>query len=140
MSYTFTPSDSFTLGTHEVTYTSTKLRVKVSATGQTVLDKDYTSGLAFRCSGNDFQIGTLSATNLNSHSVDLSLPNAKLWLVEKNNANKFIGSDDNGDDSIYHIHNINECPVRLSKSGDNAIMEYPCSGSPCTNGCYQYGE
>lgn len=139
MAYTFTPSYTFALSTHEVIYTSTRLQVKLSSSGQLVFDKDYSKGIAFRCDGNNFQVGTLTADHFLSYSVDLSLSNAQLWLEEKSNANKYIGSNDATDGSIYNIFNINQCPVLLSKSGSNAVMKCPCEGSPCSNGCYQYG-
>ena len=139
MAYTFTPSYTFALSTHEVIFTSSRIKVKLSSSGQYVLDKDYSDGIAFRCDGNNFQVGTLTADNFLSKSVNMSLTNAKLWLEEKSNANKFIGSNDSADDSIYHIYNINQCPVLLSKDRNDAVMKCPCDGAPCTNGCYQYG-
>ncbi|MCF8278322.1 MAG: hypothetical protein K9J17_16460 [Flavobacteriales bacterium] len=137
--YTFTPSETYALGTHEVIFTSSRLQVKLSSSGLVVFDKSFSGGISFRCDADDFQIGTLSASNYMTKTVNLKAANAKLWLDEKPSANKFIGSNDSTDDSIYNIFNTNQCPVTLSKSGNDAVMKCPCDGAPCTNGCYQYG-
>jgi len=137
--YTFTVSSTYALSTHEVSFTSTKITIKISSSGRVVFEKDFSAGIAFRCNGNDFQIGTLTANNYLSKSIDTSISTATLWLEEKSGANLLIGTDDPADDSIYHIFNINQCPVLLSRNGVKAVMKCPCEGSPCTNGCYQYG-
>jgi hypothetical protein len=56
------------------------------------------NGIAFRCDGNNFQIGTLSASQMFTKQVNMGNRKAGLWLVESSNANKFIGSDDMTDD------------------------------------------
>ncbi len=140
MAYTFTPAESFALGTHTVEITSTRLKVKLSSTGQVVFDKSYANGLAFRCNGNNFEIGTLTADNYMTKTVDMSLSGAKLWVEEKTDANKFIGSNDSDDTGIYNIYNLNQCPVLLSKVLSDAVMKCPCEGTPCGNTCYQYGQ
>lgn len=141
MSYTFTPSSGYQLSTHEVSFTKDRIKIKLTSSGIFVYDEDYTSGIAFRCDGNKFEIGTLSATDLLTKQVDMNSRKASLWLVESNNANMFIGTNDTTDTNIYHIYNINQCPVVLAKSGTNiTIIKCPCEGTPCGNGCYQYGQ
>ena len=137
--YTFTVSQTFNLATHEVTFTDTNIQIKVSSSGTLVYDKDFSSGIAFRCDGNDFQVGQLKAKNYLTKSIDTSISTAALWLVEQSKSNQFIGSDDPSDESIYNIFNLNQCPVVLSRSGEKAIMKCPCDGTPCSNNCYQYG-
>ena len=140
-SYTFTPSSAYALSTHEVIITKDRLRIKLTSTGQFVYDHDYTNGIAFRCVNNSFEVGTLSATQVFTKQVNMGLRSAGLWIVEQNKANKFIGSNDLGDHSIYNIYNINECPVLIAKNGTNITeIKCPCDGTPCTNGCYQYGQ
>jgi hypothetical protein len=140
-SYTFTPSSAYALNTHEVTFTKDRLRIKLTSTGLFVYDEDYSNGIAFRCDGNNFEVGTLNATQVFVKQVSFSSRKAKLWIVEQNNANEFIGTNDMGDTSIYNIYNINECPVLIAKNGTNITeIKCPCDGTPCTNGCYQYGQ
>jgi len=140
-SYTFTPSSAYALNTHEVTFTKDRIKVKLTSSGVFVYDQDYTNGIAFRCDGNSFEIGTLSASNMFTKHVDMGSRKAGLWLEEVSNANRFIGSIDTSDSGIYHIYNINQCPVLLAKSSaDITDIKCPCEGTPCTNGCYQYGE
>jgi hypothetical protein len=139
--YTFTPSSSYDLATHKVFFTSTNLRVILSSTGQLVYNQSYASGIAFQCSGNSFQIGTLTADKEFVKQVDFDYANARLWVEEVNNANRYVGSTDHSDPNIFNIYNLNQCPVRLSKSGNMAQIACPCestSGS-CANGCYKYG-
>lgn len=139
-SYTFTPSSTYALNTHEVTFTKDRIKIKLTSSGVFVYDQDYTNGIAFRCDGNDFQIGTLNASNVFIKQVNMGNRKAGLVLQEVSNANKFIGSDDMADDSIYHIYNVNQCPVVLAKNGTNITeIKCPCEGTPCVNGCYQYG-
>jgi hypothetical protein len=137
--YTFTTSETFALATHEVIFTDSRVQVKLTSSGQLVFNKEYAAGISFRCVANDFQIGTLSATNYLSKKVNLKAANAELWLEEKSGANKFIGTNDSSDESVYNIFNVNQCPVTLSRSESSAIMKCPCDGVPCSNGCYQYG-
>ncbi len=138
-SYTFTVSQTFSLTTHEVAFTKSKIQIKLSSSGSLVYDKDFSSGIAFRCDGVDFQVGKLKADNYLSKSIDTSISKSALWLVEKSTANTFIGTNDPSDESIYHIFNINQCPVLLSRDGDKAVMKCPCDGAPCSNGCYKNG-
>jgi hypothetical protein len=138
-SYTFTVSQTFSLTTHQVTFTKSRIQIKLSSSGTLVYDRDFSGGIAFRCDGTDFQIGKLNADNYLSKSVDTSIEKSALWLVENGTANKFIGTDDPSDESIYHIFRINECPVLLSRDGNKAVMKCPCEGAPCGNGCYTYG-
>ena len=137
--YTFTVSSTYALSTHQVSFTSKRIIIKISSSGRVVFDKDFSDGIAFRCNGNDFQIGTLTASDYLSKSIDTSISTAALWLEKKSSANRFIGTNDPADNSIYNIFNINQCPVLLSRSGSQAVMKCPCDGAPCTNGCYQYG-
>jgi hypothetical protein len=138
--YLFTVSQKFDLATHEVAFTLTTITVTHSTSGRIVYSKDFSKGIAFRCVGNDFQIGKLKADNYLKKSIDAFLPTAALWLEEKSNANQFIGSDDPSDESIYHIYNNNQCPVNVSCKLNIVLIQCPCDGSAqCTNKCYQYG-
>ncbi len=139
--YTFTPSSSYDLATHKVSFTSTNLRIKLTSTDQLVYNQSYASGIAFQCSGNSFQVGTLTAEKVFVKQVDFDYANAKLWVEEVNNANRFIGADDHSDTNIFNIYNLNQCPVKLSKSGNVAQIACPCDSAsgPCANGCYKYG-
>jgi hypothetical protein len=140
-SYTFTPNSSYALSTHEVSVTKSRLRVKLTSSGQFVYDQDYTNGIAIRCTGNSFEIGTLNATSVFIKQVDFGTRTAGLWLEEVNNANRFIGSNDTSNPGIFHIYNINQCPVLIAKASESIVeMKCPCEGTPCENECYQYGE
>ncbi len=81
--YLFTVSQKFDLATHEVSYTLSKITVTHTASGRIVYSKDFSKGIAFRCVGNDFQIGQLKAANYLKRSIDASVPTAALWLDEK---------------------------------------------------------
>jgi len=139
-SYTFTPSSAYALNTHEVTFTKDRLKIKLISSGQFVYDEDYSNGIDFRCDGNIFQIGTLNASQVFVKQVSIGFRKAGLWIQQQSNNNKFIGTNDLSDTSIYNIYNINQCPVRLAKNGSLAEIKCPCDGDPCTNGCYQYGQ
>lgn len=140
-SYTFTPTSTYNLNTHEVKFNKDRIKIKLISSGQTVYDQDYTNGIAFRCDGNNFQIGTLDASNVFIKQIDMGDRKAGLWLEKVSNANRFIGTDDTSNSGIYNIYNINQCPVLLAKAGANTTeIKCPCEGTPCTNGCYQYGE
>jgi hypothetical protein len=139
--YTFTPSSAYALGTHEVFITDDRLRIKLTYTGMFVYDQNYANGIAFRCVNNSFEVGTLNASQVFTKQVDMDLRSAGLWIQEQNNANKFIGTVDTADQSVFNIYNINECPVLIAKSGTNITeIKCPCDGTPCTNSCYQYGQ
>jgi len=141
MSYTFTPSSAYALNTHEVTFTKSRIKVKLTSSGVFVYDQDYTNGIAFRCDGNNFEIGTLTASNVFIKQVNWDGRDPGLWLEEVSNANRFIGADDSTDSGIYNIYNINQCPVLIAKNGNDITdIKCPCDTKPCTNGCYQYGE
>lgn len=141
MSYTFTPTSAYALGTHEVTFTKERIKVKLTSSGVFVYDQDYTNGIAIRCVGNNFEIGTLVASNVFIRQVNWDGRDPGLWLEEVSNANRFIGADDMTDSGIYNIYNINQCPVLIARNGtDITEIKCPCDTKPCTNGCYQYGE
>jgi hypothetical protein len=137
--YTFTVSQTFALALHEVFFTSDRIKINNSSSGLIVYDKDFSNGIAFRCVNDDFQVGTLQAASYLTKSIDITISTAALWLYEKPSANRFIGTTDPADESIYHIFDLNQCPVKLSRKNDLAVMACPCDGTPCTNGCYQYG-
>jgi hypothetical protein len=140
--YTFTPSSTYALNTHEVSFANDRIKVKLTSSGQTVYDENYSNGIAFRCDGNDFQIGSLSASQVFIKQVDTGSRKAGLWLVENSGANRFIGSDDTDDSSIYNIYNLNQCPVVIAKNGSYTDIKCPCESEsgPCENKCYQYGQ
>ncbi len=140
MSYTFTVQSTYALSTHEVTFTKDRIQVKELASGNMVYDKLYANGIAFRCKNNDFELGTLSAPQMFTKQVNMGLRDAGLWLNPVSDANQFIGSDDIVDSGIYHIYNINQCPVLISKNSNYTDIKCPCTGTPCENACYQYGE
>jgi hypothetical protein len=139
--YTFTPTSSYALSTHKVTYSKDKITIKLTTTGVIVYEANYSGGIAFRCDGNNFQIGTLAAEQVFVVEIDMTLRTAGLWLEEISNANEFIGTNDSNDPNIWHCYNLNSCPVLLAKDGDNAVIKCPCtsSGGQCTNGCYSFG-
>ncbi len=140
--YTFTVSVGFNLATHRVQFPTKRIKVTLSATGEVVYNEDYTNGIAFRCQGNEFQIGTLSASQVFIEQVDLSKTTARLWIQEVNNDNLFVGSDNNNDPSVFNTYKINSCPVQVSASGNTAYMKCPCENAsgPCGNSCYTYGD
>lgn len=140
--YTFTVSVGYSLTTHHVVFTSTQLQVFLTSTSEKVYDQSFENGKDFRCSGNDFQIGTITADGMFTKTVDLSLRTSKLWIEEESGANKFIGADNFGTPGIFNIYDLNQCPVRLSKTGSTAYIKCPCESEkgPCANACYQYGE
>jgi hypothetical protein len=135
--YTFTPSVCYTLKTHDVEFTATNLIIKLSSTGQQVLDMAYGKGLAVMCQKNDLCVGVLSDNGVFKNSVNFESPKASLKLDEKTDANVFIGSNDEGDSEIYK-YNINQCPVRLSEKGKVVTIECPCESDKgtCTHKCY----
>lgn len=140
--YTFTVASSYALSTHEVSFTDTTLIIKLSSTGQTVYSKAFDGGLAFMCQSDDFCVGTLSDNGVFTNTVDMSGKSAVLKLIEATGQNKFIGSDNEGDPSIAHKYNLNQCPVRLVQgSGADVELECPCENATgtCSNTCYTYG-
>ncbi|MBI1289589.1 MAG: hypothetical protein GC178_18665 [Flavobacteriales bacterium] len=141
--YTFTTASSYALSTHEVSFTKTTITIKLTSTGQTVYSKAYDGGLAFMCSGNDFCVGTLNDNGVFSKTVDFGNRQAAMWVEEASGANKFIGSNNVGDEGIYNNYVLNTCPVRLvnSTGGNYVTIECPCESSSgtCTNSCYSYG-
>ena len=141
--YTFTTTSCYPLSTHDVTFTSTKMIIKLTSTGEIVYQKKYDAGgLAIMCQSNDFCVGTLSDNGVFTKTIDFSDKKAKMWLVEQSGQNKFIGSDNEADPSIYNKYDLNECPVRIvGTTTDDVLLECPCqsSGGPCTNDCYTYG-
>jgi len=140
--YSFTVSVSYSLTTHHIVFTSTQLQVFLTSTNEKVYDESFVNGKDIRCSGNDFQIGTLTASAVFTKTVDMSARKAKLWIREESGANEFIGADNFDSPSIFNIYNLNQCPVRLSKTGDTAYIKCPCESEsgPCENKCYTYGE
>ncbi len=140
-SYTFTPSSAYALSTHEVKINKDRIKIKLTSSGQVVYDQDYSNGIALRCDGNNFEIGTLSASTVFIRQVDWNGRAPGIWVVESNNANRLIGSNDNSDSNIFNIYNLNQCPVVLAKADATTTeIKCPCEGTPCTNACYQYGE
>lgn len=140
--YSFSVSVSYPLNTHHVVFTSTHLQVFLTSTNEKVYDQSFENGKDFRCSGNDFQIGIITADEMFTKTVNMSSRMAKLWVKEKSNANEFIGADNFDEPGIFNIYNLNQCPVRLSKTGTTAYIKCPCENEsgPCGNSCYQYGE
>ncbi len=137
--YTFTPSSSYDLATHKVSFTATRLRVMLTTTDHYVFNQDYTNGIAFHCSGNNFQVGTLMAIKVIVKQVDFEYANAKLWVEEVNNANQFVGANDLTDSAIFNVYNLNQCPVEISKNAMLTQIKCPCDSGPCANECYRYG-
>ena len=142
--YRFTTVSSYSLDTHDVFFTNDTVTVKLISTGQTVYSKSYgTGGLAFKCTANDFCIGTLSDNGSFSNTVDFaSNPYAAIWLVKEDGQNVFIGSNNENDTGIYHQYNLNQCPIRVLETNDIVTIECPCDSSsgPCDNNCYTYGD
>jgi hypothetical protein len=140
--YTFTPDSRYDLATHEVKFSATEIIIYLEATGKVVFQKKYAEGLAFRCVDDIFEVGELKCQQEFVHRVDMSLPEAGLWIEEDRGNNRFIGSNDSTDSGIYHVYRINVCPVRLSKYQDTALITCPCEGrdGDCSNDCYTYGE
>lgn len=140
--YSFSVSVSYSLTTHHVKFTKSNLEVYLTSTNEKVYDQSFANGLDFRCSGNDFQIGTLTADEVFTKTVDLSLRAAGFKLVESSGANAFVGSENIDNPSIYHTYNLNQCPVRLSKTGTTGYIKCPCESEsgPCGNSCYSYGD
>lgn len=140
--YSFTVALSYPLNAHHVVFTGSCLQVFLTATNEKVYNQSFVNGKDFRCSGNDFQIGTLTADDMFTHTVDMSSRKSKLWINEVSDANEFVGSDNFDDPSIAHQYNLNQCPVRLSKTGEIAFIKCPCEEAtpPCGNTCYGYGD
>jgi len=139
--YSFTVAVSYPLNTHNVELIGSRLQVFLTATNEKVYDQSFENGKDLRCSGNDFQIGTLTADDMFTKTVDMNNRMAKLWIIEASNANEFVGSDNFDDPSIAHSYNLNQCPVRISRTGDTVFIKCPCESTtpPCTNSCYSYG-
>jgi len=137
--YTFTSLSSYALNLHEVSFTKDVIKVVLTSSGQEVYNGNYSNGIAFRCDGNNFEIGTLNAPQVFTKQVNMGNRKAGLILQENSNANKFIGSDDTSNSGIFNIYNLNQCPVLIAKNGNYTDIKCPCEGSPCVNGCYQYG-
>ena len=142
--YTFTTVSSYSLDTHEVHFTRDTLTIKLTSTKQVVYSKSYgTAGLAFKCSANDFCIGTLNDNGTFNKTVDFrNYANAAMWLVEEDGQNVFIGTNDETDTGVYNQYDLNQCPVRLKEANDIVTIECPCASSsgPCGNSCYTYGD
>lgn len=140
--YTFVPDSRYDLGTHGVKFSATDISIILEATGRVVFMKKFDAGLAFRCVDDLFEVGELKCQQEFVNRVDMSLPDAALWLEEQTGDNRFIGSNDSTDSGIYHVYRINECPVRLSTHNDFVLITCPCEGrdGDCSNDCYRYGE
>jgi hypothetical protein len=140
--YSFSVSVSYSLTTHHVVFTATQLQVFLTSTNEKVYDQSYENGKDIRCSSNDFQIGTLTASVVFTKTVNMNSRKAKLWIKEVSGANEFIGAEAFDDPGIFNIYNLNQCPVRISKTGTTAFIKCPCESEsgPCANSCYQYGE
>lgn len=136
--YTFTASSCYALKTHDVTFTASKLIIKLISTGQTVYDKKYDTGLSFMCDKDDFCVGTLTDNGVFKNTVDFNKPKAYLTLKKVQNANTFIGSTNEADDGIYK-YDINQCPIRLSNDNNIVTIACPCESDngPCTHKCYK---
>jgi len=140
--YSFIPTSGYSLELHEVSFKGGRITVKLKTTAGNVYSEDYAAGIAFRCAGNEFQIGTLNAPQVFVRQVDLALRKSQLWLKPKNIiSNAFVGSNDSTDTGIYNIYNLNECPVLLCRNGVIAEIKCPCTNESgaCSNTCYQYG-
>ncbi len=139
--YSFSVSHSFNLATHRVEITTTNLKVINSSTSELVYNESYTNGKSFRCTGNTFEIGTLTASEVFTKTVDMSTKSGKIWIEESNNANKAIGSNVHDDPWVYNTYNLNQCPITISKTGTTAYIKCPCESEsgPCGNTCYTYG-
>jgi len=139
--YTFSASTCYALSTHEVSFTGTKITVKLTSTGETVYEKDFSAGLAIMCQNDDFCVGSLTHGGIFTETVDFANRRAKLWLVEQSCQNKFLGSDDENDPNITHKYDLNQCPVQLSASGGVVSLVCPCQNASglCENDCYTYG-
>lgn len=140
--YTFTVSVSYSLATHHVVITDIYVQVFLTSTSEKVYEQNYANGLGLRCSSNDFQIGTLTADEVFTRTVDLSLRKAKMWIREESGANEFVGTNNYDSPSVFNIYDLNQCPITLSKTGSTAYIKCPCESEsgPCANACYQYGE
>ncbi|MCF8465453.1 MAG: hypothetical protein K9G41_11460 [Flavobacteriales bacterium] len=141
--YTFTPTSCYALSTHEVSFSKTKLVIKLTSTGEVVFEKTYGSvGVAIMCQANDFCVGTLADNGVFTKTIDYANKKAKMWLVENSGQNKFIGSDNETDSNIYNKYILNDCPVRIvNGSSTTVVLECPCQSSSgtCSNDCYTYG-
>ncbi len=135
--YTFTASSCYALNTHDVKFTATNVIIKLTSTGQVVYDQKYDTGLSIMCDKDDFCVGTLADNGTFKNTVDFNDPNAVLRLVEKKEANTFIGSTNETNDEIYK-YVLNQCPVRLLESNKIVTIECPCESAigPCKNQCY----
>ena len=99
--YTFTASSCYALSTHQVKFTSTKLIIKLAATGQVVYDKAYGIGLSVMCDNDDFCVGTLSENGVFKNDIDFNKPNAYIQLKVKASANTIVGSTNEGQSEIH---------------------------------------
>mgnify|MGYP000029420694 CR=1 FL=1 len=136
--YTFTPSTCYALSTHDVTFTSTNIIIKLTSTGLKVLDQAYGTGVAFMCQNGDLCVGTLTANKTFKNQIDFKNPKAYIKLEEKAGANYIIGSNQEDDNGIYKYNN-NLCPVRLSENGGVVTIDCPCESDSgkCTHKCYE---
>ncbi len=139
--YTFTSSNCYALSTHVVSFTSTTITIKLSSTGQTVYEKDFSGGLAIMCQKNSLCVGTLSDNGTFDKTIDFANKKAKIRLVERQDKNKLISSDNEENPGIYNKYNLNQCPVRLTSANGVVTIACPCESSsgPCGNNCYTYG-
>ena len=139
--YTFTSISGYAIRSHSFAFTSTEVTIRLISTGAVVFQKDFTAGMAFMCKNGEFNVGTLEDDGIFSRKVDFNKPKAKLWFGQNSGGNTFWGSNNYDDPSVFNSYKLDDCPIRLSGSGNIVTMECPCESDSgtCDNSCYKYG-
>lgn len=138
MTYTFTSESCYALHDHTVTIDGSRITIVQDSTETTVFNRDFSSGLALKCQGNDLCVGALTMEESFTKTIDQSDPTAYQVIEEKNEANAYVGSETSGDPGIIHRYNLNQCPIELSYDEVTVIIKCPCDSEegPCGNECY----
>lgn len=136
--YTFTPTASYSLSGHTVTFDKNGVTVKNSA-GTIVDQRTYGSVFNIKVVGTDFCFGTLTLdANVFVKRMHWDKPTT---AASFNNATTtFIWLDEVESGGIVsHTYNIGQCPLRFTAPAKNKVdITCPCSSGtpPCANSCY----
>lgn len=136
--YTFTPTASYSLSGHTITFSKSGIVVKNS--GGTVVDqRTYGSAFNIAVVGTDFCFGTLTL-DANIFVKRMHWDRPKTAASFDNATTMFIWQDDPDSPGIAtHTYNISQCPLRFTAPAKNKVdITCPCNNlnSPCGNSCY----
>lgn len=137
---TFTPTASYSLKSHTVSFSKKGIEITDTATGKKVDGASFQDGFDIKVLKDDFCFGKIEFTSLFDVFVSLEKPSGGFEFVDGEKDCYVVGSDELDIPQVTkHIYNINDCPVRLKGTETNVLVQCPCNtkDSPCTNTCYK---